>query len=191
MRGHHLLIASAPPHGLCMVKVSPLYHASCHVPALLTHRASGCHVSHRCCALIHAPRHHLTCPCSGASTCTIPGPRDSILPSDTHAPSLVPGIACFLPIHDLARSLSSLLVLIRLTRPVVYLSPGLCLTIPTTARSLSGRTAVWLNPTHPLRQMSVCLHTLKVTGVCTWDFRDETLPVWYNLMAAEGKRVKR
>ena len=104
-----------------------------------------------------------------------------MLPSDTHAPSLVPGIACFLPIHDLARSLSSLLFLIRLTRPVVYLS-RLCLTILTTVRSLSGRTAVWLNPTHPLRQMSGCLHTLKVTGVCTWDFRDEAPPVWYNLL---------
>ena len=92
------------------------------------------------------------------------------VPVPPHAPSLVLGIACFLPIHDLAGSLSSLLVLIRLTRPVVYLSPGLCLTILTTVRSLSGRTAVWLNPTHPLRQMSVCLHTLKVTGVCAWDF---------------------
>ena len=82
MRGHHLLIASAPPHGLCMVNVSLLYHASCHVPALLTHRALGVmYPCHRRCALIHAPRHHLTCPCSGAYSYTIPGPRDSMLSS--------------------------------------------------------------------------------------------------------------
>ena len=76
MRGHHLLIASAPPHGLCMVKVSLLYHASCHVPALLTHRVLV--VMYPCHSMPHGTTSHVR------------------VPVPTHTPSLVPGTACFL-----------------------------------------------------------------------------------------------
>ena len=85
MRGHHLLIASTLPHGLCMVKVSLLYHASCHVPASLTHRAPG--VMYPTGAVPRYMPHGTT------SHVHVPVPP--------HAPSLVPGIACCLPIHDL------------------------------------------------------------------------------------------
>ena len=90
-----------------------------------------------------SPRHPLTCPCSGAYSYAIRGPQDSMLST----------------IHDLVRSYVPCWLPIVRTRAVVYLSPGLCLTILTTIHSLSRRTVVWLNPTHPLRQMSVCSHT--------------------------------